>query len=99
MEGGGAQCSNQTKDDDDFKDNDKNDNKDNNQLTTIYRRDAMGNVGAREGGKEGEGRVGKMTGGAGGGEQEQINALSLPIMMNTWEEPERRGKERKRGAE
>ena len=54
MEGGGAQCNNQTKDDDDFKDNDKNDNKDNNQLTTVYRRDATGNVGAREGGKEGE---------------------------------------------
>ena len=68
MEGDGARCNNQTKDDDDFKDNDKNDNKDNNQLTTVYRRDATGNVGAREGGKEGE-------------------------------EPERRGGERKRGAE
>ena len=66
MEGGRAQCNNQTKDDDDFKDNDKNNNKDNNQLTTVYRRDATGNVGARDGGKEREGRVGKMTGGGGG---------------------------------
>ena len=76
MEGGGAQCNNQTKDDDDFKDNDKNDNKDNNQLTRVYRRDATGNVGAREGGKEGEGRVGKMTGGGGGGARANQRPLS-----------------------
>ena len=75
MEGGGAQCNNQTKDDDDFKDNDKNDNKDNNQLTTVYRRDATGNIGAREGGKEGEGRVGKMTGGGGASKSRSTPSL------------------------
>ena len=41
-------------------------NKNNNQLTTVYWGGVTGNGGAREGGKEGEGRVGnKMTGGRG----------------------------------
>jgi hypothetical protein len=40
--------------------------KNNNQLMTVYRGGVTGNDGAREGGKEGEGRVGnKMTGGRG----------------------------------
>ncbi len=75
-EGGGALRNNQTKDDNkddnDFKENDwnyyknKNKNKNNNQLTTVYWGGVIGNGGAREGGKEGEGRVGnKMTGGKG----------------------------------
>ena len=79
MEGGGAQCNNQTKDDDDFKDNDKNDDKDNNQLTTVYRRDATGNVGARDGGKEREGRVGKMTGGGGGTSKSKSTPSLCPL--------------------